>query len=288
MAFLFLARQNVRKIEGVTQSSSRHQSESQQQLPQRVAAIICAYNAERDIAETVRSCRAIPAVDMLIVIDDGSEDATGHNARRAGAVVVRHSIHRGRASAHETGVKVAAMRDRPDSEPRALLFLSADLGESAVEAAGLVEPVLEHQVDFTVAMPPGGMPKGGGSLAERVARRVIRHRTGWNPVAPLAEQRCIRRQALAAAMPFANGYGLEPAQTIDSLTAGFTVMEVACSFAHLGADRSIGARNPRQQVIDVGMAMTERSVKRGRLPLSKRAAALKGQRVGAPFPPVSA
>ncbi|MBF1736356.1 MAG: glycosyltransferase, partial [Trueperella pyogenes] len=38
---------------------------------QKVAAIICAHNVGRQIASTVRACRAIPGVDLLIVIDDG-------------------------------------------------------------------------------------------------------------------------------------------------------------------------------------------------------------------------
>ena len=67
--------------------------------PQRIAAVIPAHNVGHDVAATVRACRAIPGVDLLIVVDDGSADDTGRAARAAGAVVVRHSVERGRASA---------------------------------------------------------------------------------------------------------------------------------------------------------------------------------------------
>ena len=80
----------------------------------------------------------------------------GRAARAAGAVVVRHSVERGRASAIETGVKVAAMRDRPDGPPRHILLLSPDLGESAVEATALVEAVFARQADMAIAVPATG------------------------------------------------------------------------------------------------------------------------------------
>ena len=145
--------------------------------PRRVAAIIAAHNVGHDVATTVRSCRAIPGVDLIVVVDDGSDDDTGHQARLAGAVVVRHSVPRGRASARETGVKVAAMRDRADGPQRLLLFLSADVGESAVEASTLVDAVMSGEVDCAVAAPVG-LEAERRSLAANLAAR----RSGGPPV----------------------------------------------------------------------------------------------------------
>ena len=180
--------------------------------PQRVAAVIAAHNVGRAVAATVRACRAIPGVDLLIVVDDGSTDDTGRAARAAGAVVVRHSVERGRASAIETGVKVAAMRDRPDGPPRHLLLLSPDLGESAVEATALVEAVFARQVDMAIAVPATGREYSGYGPA--VVRRLIRRKTGWYCHYPLSYQRCLTREAIDAAMPFAGRYALEAAMTI--------------------------------------------------------------------------
>jgi len=89
---------------------------------QRVAVVIPAKDEADRIAATVRAARAIPHVDLVLVVDDGSEDDTQHVARRAGAVVVRHSVNRGKASAMETGASVAAMRDVVGA-PRRLLPL---------------------------------------------------------------------------------------------------------------------------------------------------------------------
>src|SRR5690625_1331037 len=121
---------------------------------QRVAVVIPAKDEVQRIAATVRAARAIPHVDLVVVVDDGSEDDTQHAARHAGAVVVRHSVNRGKASAMETGASVVAMRDPEDAPARLLLFIDADLGEYAVGCAPLLPPVLEGRADCTIAVLP--------------------------------------------------------------------------------------------------------------------------------------
>lgn len=249
--------------------------------PQRVAAIIAAHNVGHDIAATIRSCRAIPGVDLIVVVDDGSDDNTGRSARLAGAVVVRHSLPRGRASARETGMKVAAMRDREDWPPRLLLFLSADVGESAVEASTLVEAVASGQVDCAIARPDEG---GHNGLSAGFAAAAIRRATGWDCSAPLSEIRCITRDALNAIIPFANGYGLEPSMTIDLLAAGKTVVELPCSFEHTGADRTLGHFNRKARYLDVFVALLSHRLRRIRVASDIRRLAARNQRPGQPYP----
>lgn len=256
--------------------------------PRRVSAIIAAHNVGHDVATTVRSCRAIPGVDLIVVVDDGSDDDTGHQARLAGAVVVRHSVPRGRASARETGVKVAAMRDRADGPQRLLLFLSADVGESAVEASTLVDAVMSAEVDCAVAAP---LTEGAerGSIAANIATAAIRRATGWECRAPLSEMRCFTREALNTAMPFANGYGLEVGMTIDMLSAGMSLVELPCSFTHSGADESVGFLNRKQRYADVLWAIVNRRLRRVHLPVSVRRQAARQQAEGQPYPvPASA
>lgn len=251
--------------------------------PHRVAAIIAAHNVGHDIATTVRSCRAIPGVDLIVVVDDGSDDDTGHQARLAGAVVVRHSVPRGRASARETGVKVAAMRDRADGPQRLLLFLSADVAESAVEASALVDAVMSGEVDCAVAalIPDDAQRR---SIASNLAIAAIRRATGWECRAPLSEMRCFTREALNTAMPFANGYGLEVGMTIDMLSAGMSILELPCSFTHTGADTTVGSLNSKQRYADVVWTILNRRLRRVHLSVSERRTAARTQVEGRPYP----
>ncbi len=253
-------------------------------MPQRVAAIIPAHNVGRIVASTVRSCRAIPGVDLIIVIDDGSTDDTARSARHAGATVVSHTVHRGRASAIETGVKVAAMRDQLEAPPRLLLILSGDLGESAVDATILVEAVNSGLADCAVGTPPA--PADGPvnrTLAERVARNAIRRVTGWEPRSPLKQERCLTRQAANAAMPFATGAGLEAALAIDVLRAGLSVVELPCSFVHHNADGTERTSRRSHNPLEVTIAVAGRAVTGKPVPLRARTSA-KEQHIGDPYP----
>lgn len=247
--------------------------------PQRVAVVIPCRGARASIAATIRACRAIPAVDLVVVVDDGSEDNTAQVARAAGAVAVRHSISRGRASAMETGVKVAAMRDRADWPPRLILFLDPDVGDSAVEASALVEAVIGGLADCAVAVSitPGKLDR-----ANLVARGVLRRTTGWVSTLPLSTQRCLTRAAVNAVMPFSTGWGVDVGMTMDLIAKGFSVVEIPCDFQHSmeSRERHDGRRGTR--FWDVWFALNMRRVAGKRVPASLRAKSDE-QGVGVPY-----
>ncbi len=228
----------------------------------RVAAVIPAKDESRRIAATVRAARAIPHVDLVLVVDDGSQDATQHIARDAGAVVVRHSHNRGKAAAMETGAAVVAMRDTPDGPARALLFLDGDLGESAVNTAALVPPVLDGTADVTIANIPPQPGAGGHGLVVGAARRAIASLTGWTPNQPLNGMRCLTREAYEAATPLAHGWGVEVAMTIDLLEAGYRVVEVPCDLKHRPSGTDLrGQLHRAAQWRDVQVAVNARRLR---------------------------
>ncbi|WP_370741041.1 MULTISPECIES: glycosyltransferase family 2 protein [Cellulomonas] len=230
-----------------------------QRQRQRVAVIIPAKDESRRIAATVRSARAIPHVDLVLVVDDGSEDNTQHVAREAGAVVVRHSHNRGKAAAMETGAAVVAMRDAPDRPPRTLLFVDGDLGETAVNTAPLVPPVLEGLTDLAIALLPPQPGAGGRGLVVGAARRAIVSMTGWTPTQPLSGMRCLTREAFEAATPLARGWGVEVGMTIDLLRQGYRVLEVPCDLRHRPSGTDLkGQLHRAAQYRDVQLAVNAR------------------------------
>ncbi|MEX0913979.1 MAG: glycosyltransferase [Demequina sp.] len=234
-------------------------AESERSLP-LTAALIVAHDQARRIAATVRAARAIPGIDLVLVVDDGSTDNTQDLARKAGAVVVRHSHYRGRTVSVETGASVIAMRDDPSQPPRSILLLQGSLGNYAIGAAPLVLAVTEHVADLAVALTDNRVRSTG--MAGKIARRAIEKASNWTPQQPLSRIRCVTREALEAAMPLSRGSGLDVGMTLDVLNAGLTVTEVECEIRHkphAGAGRSAALR--AQQYRDVMLAVSARRVR---------------------------
>lgn len=73
-----------------------------------IAAVVPAFNEQESVAEVARA--AASHVDFVIVVDDGSTDATSARAAEAGAIVVRHEVNRGVGAAIATGLAEARSR----------------------------------------------------------------------------------------------------------------------------------------------------------------------------------
>lgn len=256
-----------------------------------VAAVIPAKDEADRIAATVRAVRDIDGVDLVVVVDDGSSDATARLAREAGAEVVRHARNRGKAAAMTTGAAHVARheqyqqhdeheqqqwQERQEQEAsrpgdaaqpavaRPLLFVDADLEASAANLGVLVQPVAEGRADMTIAtLPPQKTTGGGRGFVVRLARGGIEHLTGFRPVQPLSGMRCLSREAFDAATPLARGWGVEVGLTVDVLLAGLRVVEVPCELHHRvsGSDWR-GQLHRARQYRDVALALGRRRLRR--------------------------
>jgi glycosyltransferase involved in cell wall biosynthesis len=73
-----------------------------------LAVLIPALNCADTIAEVVSGAHRY--VDVVVVVSDGSTDATAERAAAAGAEVVRHPITQGKGTALQTGLQLLANR----------------------------------------------------------------------------------------------------------------------------------------------------------------------------------
>jgi len=221
-----------------------------------VCVLIPAYNEAGRIRSTIEAARSQRVVDTIVVVDDGSTDATADIARRAGADVVVRQSNQGKGAAME-----AAFRAAP-ADAQILVLLDADLGASAAECSKLVRPLLTGDADVAVGiLPPdpdfaASGKVGGFGTVTGLANRAIERRTGQTFRQPLSGQRAVRREVLdALGGRFGKGYGAEVAMTIGTLKAGFRILEVETHFRHrvTGSDMS-GWLHRFRQLVDVARA----------------------------------
>ena len=226
-----------------------------------VAVVIPARNEADLMPATVTAAIGIPAVALVVVVDDGSKDGTAAAARQAGAVVMRHARNRGKGAAMETGAETVRLLDQREhrDRPRHLLFLDADLAGTAALAGPLIDPVLTGKADMTIAVFASTIKLGGHGLVVGLSGAGIRRATGWQPAQPLNGQRCLTRAAFEAARPLARGWGVETGLTIDLLRKGLRVTEVEVGLAHRATGTGMRAQLHRaHQLTDVARALVVR------------------------------
>lgn len=108
-----------------------------------VVVIIPAYNEERFIGSVVLKARR--HAGTVIVVDDGSRDATADIAEAAGAHVIRHETNRGKGVALNTGFRRAR-----GLAPKVVVTLDADGQHEPEELDQVIEPILNGPADIVV------------------------------------------------------------------------------------------------------------------------------------------
>ena len=136
-------------------------------------AVVPALNEEASVGDVVASIRAELGADVLVV-DDGSTDATAQRALAAGATVVRHPFNLGVGAAMRTGFCHA---DRHGY--KVLVQIDADGQHPPGEVAPLVEMVRRGDAGGPVSVAVGSRFAGGSgdpyevSALRRAAMRML-------------------------------------------------------------------------------------------------------------------
>ena len=159
-------------------------------------------------------------VDEIVVIDDGSTDATAHIAASEGAAVFAQSSILPELPAG-TGKGNALWKSLYACRGDVICWLDADIRNFDTEfVTRLVRPLIDDRdLLFTKGYyrrPLNGEPNGGGRVTELVARPLLSH---WFPglcdiIQPLSGEYAGRREILEQ-LPFVEGWGVELALLVD-------------------------------------------------------------------------
>ncbi len=147
----------------------------------KIAAIVPAYNEANTLGAVLSVLNASPSLNEVIIVDDGSTDATARVAEEAGARVIRVSKNLGKGNAMREGVLA--------TDAEIVVFFDADLrGLIASHIETLLAPVRSGERSMNVGLRDRGsfvtamtanLPIIGGERAmkrtvfERVPKRFL-------------------------------------------------------------------------------------------------------------------
>jgi glycosyltransferase involved in cell wall biosynthesis len=164
----------------------------------------------------------------VLVVDDGSTDATAERARAAGAEVVASSGNEGLGAAVRRGLRHAVVEEGA----AAVAFCDADGEYAPEELERLVGPVLDGSADYVV-----------GSRFAGAIEHMLPHRRFGNVVLTRALRWCARTPITAgqsgdrafsadaaAAAEVIHDYNYAQVLTLDLLAKGYRYREVPISY----------------------------------------------------------
>ncbi len=191
-----------------------------------VSVIIPALNEEQAIGRVLAD---IPAglVSDVIVVDNGSTDATPDVARDAGARVVHES---------ERGYGAACLRGIASLDPKTdvVVFLDGDYSDHPDEMALLVGPIRDGRADMVLGSRSlGRREKGAMPFQARFGNKLscflmrLLFRVSYTDLGPF---RAVSRSALDAMGMVDRGYGWTIEMQIKAARLGLKVREVPVSY----------------------------------------------------------
>lgn len=199
-----------------------------------VTVIVPAYNEESRIKNTILALKSIEYIQNIYVIDDGSTDKTYDVASSLTSVnVICQPSNKGKGEALYKGIQLALK----DSD--IIVFVDADLEESAKDIEKLILPILENKADVTIAKFPPAKGKGGFGFVKKLAREGVYINTGTRIDTVLSGQRAFKKEVLEEINYCYTGYGVELGMTIDILNRGYSIMEVDVNMYHNETGRDL-------------------------------------------------
>jgi glycosyltransferase involved in cell wall biosynthesis len=191
----------------------------------RIVVAIPAYNEDRYIGSLVLKLRK--QARTVLVVDDGSTDATGDVAEAAGATVIRHPHNLGKTAAAETAFQHARLM-----AVDVLVLLDGDSQHDPAEIDALAEPILTGAADMVVGTRFANIH----SVIPRwrvVGQHALTLATNLGSGLHLSDSesgyRAFSRRAVEEMQFNARGFALEPATQFQAKERGWRVIEVPIS-----------------------------------------------------------
>jgi glycosyltransferase involved in cell wall biosynthesis len=199
----------------------------------RVTVVLPARNESTPIGNVVMQIRAqLPEVEV-IVVDDGSTDATGEAATKSGARVIRQPYSKGNGAAIKTGARAAS--------GDVIVFMDADGQHDPADIPALLAR-LDEGYDMVVgARQAGSQASLGRGLANRFYNRLASYMTGHKVEDLTSGFRAVRAEKFREFLYLLpNGFSYPTTSTMAFFRAGYSV-----AYEPIHAARRIGKSHIR-------------------------------------------
>lgn len=183
--------------------------------PSSVSVVVPAFNEEQAIGALVQALAAGAAWHEIIVVDDGSSDATAARAGDAGATVVRHPYNKGNGAAVKTGIRRAT--------GEFVLIVDGDGQHQAADAARVVSRLGEYDLVIG-ARSTGTQATRARRIGNAALNRLAGYLTGRTVPDLTSGFRGARRSQLREFLHLLpNGFSTPTTTTLAFIKAGYSV-----------------------------------------------------------------
>lgn len=184
--------------------------------PEQTSVVIPAFNEADGIADVVSGLRRSAAWHEILVVDDGSTDATSAAAQAAGARVVRHPYNKGNGASVKSGIREAT--------GEYVLIIDADGQHEPADATRLVSRLGDY--DLVVGARAHATQ---ATVARRLGNHLLNGLASYLTGRPIPDLtsgfRAARRQHLREFIHLLpNGFSTPTTTTLAFIKAGYNVV----------------------------------------------------------------
>ncbi|WP_166168608.1 glycosyltransferase family 2 protein [Acinetobacter sp. SA01] len=185
----------------------------------KVSVVLPAKNESAAIEQTIKKIKQLNIADEIIVINDGSTDATQQVAEQAGAKVISHPYSKGNGAAIKTGARNAS--------GDVIVFMDADGQHDPQDIPRLLEKI-EQGYDLVVgARQKGSQASVGRGIANTLYNNLATYMTEQKVEDLTSGFRAVRADKFREFLYLLpNGFSYPTTSTMAFFRAGYSVTYV--------------------------------------------------------------
>jgi glycosyltransferase involved in cell wall biosynthesis len=225
--------------------------------------VIPAYQAQRHVGGVIRRLlndgKSLGTVPTILVVDDGSTDATAEEAANAGAVVVRHPQNRGKGAALVTGLLWAKRAGFAQ-----VVTADADGQHSSSEILRLTQLQTAREA---IVLGVRSLARDGAPSANQFSNALSNRFLSWFTGLLLRDTQCgLRRYPVCATLALGCkdlGYAFEAEVLIRAARAGLGIEQIPVTVYYPPAEERLShfhvVKDPYRIVLRVLATVVEAS-----------------------------